>query len=235
VLVRLPETIKHKDPDKRIQLATAVDNVVKGFKSDRLRVPLVSSFLFNGGFTFFTTFFGVYLARKFGFTQDNTGDYFALVGLFIAIAQALVVPRVARIKLDFEVLRFAYFGLAVAMACYFLAGQKWQLYAIIPLFTLFNGLAMANQTSLISRSALPGRQGEAMGISSSVMNIAQVPASILVGFITGSFTSNTPLVVACTCIAAAGLVFVWRFRATYVAASPPASAHAPVVECDHLQ
>jgi MFS transporter, DHA1 family, tetracycline resistance protein len=227
VVLRLPETIKHRDPDKHIQLGTAAQNVVKGFRSERLRVPLVSSFLFNGGFTFFTTFFGVYLARKFGFTQDNTGDYFALVGLFIAFTQALVVPRVAARRTDFQVLRFSYFGLAVAMACYFLAGQRWQLYAIIPLFTLFNGLSMANQTSLISRSALPGRQGEAMGISSSVMNLAQVPASVLVGFITGSLTSNTPLVVACTCIAAGGLVFLWRFRPTYVRSSIPARTEAP--------
>jgi predicted MFS family arabinose efflux permease len=102
------------------------------------------------------------------------------------------------------------------MSGFFLAGSRWQLYALIPVFTLFNGLSMANQTSLISRSALPGRQGEAMGISSSVMNLAQVPASILVGYITGSVSSNTPLVVSCVCIAAAGLVFVAFFRPTYV-------------------
>jgi predicted MFS family arabinose efflux permease len=102
------------------------------------------------------------------------------------------------------------------MSAYFLANEKWQLWAIIPIFTSFNGLVMANQTSLISRSAEPGRQGEAMGISSSVMNLAQVPASILVGFITGSLTSATPLVVSTLCIAAAGVVFVVWFRPTYV-------------------
>ncbi len=228
VIARFPETIRHKDTNKHIEIGTAARNVVRGFRSDRLRVVLYSSFLFNAGFTFFTTFFGVYLARKFGFTQDNTGDYFALVGLFIALTQVLIVPRVARHRRDYQVLRFAFFGLAVAMSCYFLAGTKWQLYAIIPLFTTFNGLVMANQTSLISRSAEPGRQGEAMGISSSVMNLAQVPASILVGFITGSVTSNMPLVVSTTCIALAGLVFVIAFRPTYVSGSTDAAAPAPV-------
>ena len=113
------------------------------------------------------------------------------------------------------------------MAGYFLAGSKWQLYAIIPVFTFFNGLIMANQSSLISRSALPGRQGEAMGISSSVMNLAQVPASALVGYITGSVTSNTPLVVACACIAVAGLVFNAAFRPKYVSAAVGAPSGAP--------
>ena len=216
VLTRFPETIRHKDANKRIELGTAARNVARGFASERLRVPLATSFLFNAGFTFFTTFFGVYMARKFGFTQASTGDYFALVGLFIAVTQAVVVARVAKRLPDYKVLRFALFGLAMAMSGYFLAGHKWQLYAIIPVFTLFNGLSMANQTSLISRSALPGRQGEAMGMSSSVMNLAQVPASILVGYITGSITANTPLVVSCACIGVAGLVFLVAFRPTYV-------------------
>ena len=217
VITRFPETIRHKDLDKRIDITTSARNVVRGFASDRLRVPLMTSFLFNAGFTFFTTFFGVYLARKFAFTQAGTGDYFALVGLFIAVVQVVVVGRIAKRQTDYEVLRYAFFGVSIAMAGYFLAVDTWQLYAIIPFFTFFNGLCMANQSSLISRSALPGRQGEAMGISSSVMNLAQVPASVLVGYITGSVTSNTPLVVACGCIGAAGALFAIAFRATYVA------------------
>ena len=88
---------------------------------------------------------------------------------------------------------------------------------------------MANQTSLISRSAEPGRQGEAMGISSSVMNLAQVPASILVGFIAGSVSSNTPLVVSTLCIAAAGLVFVLGFKPTYVRDAVPGPEPAAAV------
>ena len=135
-------------------------------------------------------------------------DDFALVGLAIALSQTIVVPRMAKVLRDHQILKWSYFGLAFAMSGYFLAGSKWQMYAIIPVFTFFNGLNMANQSSLISRSAEMGHQGEAMGISSSVMNLAQVPASILVGYITGSISSNMPLIVstaACCCITC------WRF------------------------
>ena len=227
VLTRFPETIRHKDTSKKIDIGTAVQNVARGFRSERLRVPLTSSFLYNAGFTSFTTFFGVYIARKFGFTQSSTGDYFALVGISIAVIQVLVVGRVARKLPDYRVLRFSFFGLSACMAGYFLASGKWQLYAIIPVFSFFNGLCMANQSSLISRSALPGRQGEAMGISSSVMNLAQVPASVLVGYITGSVTANTPLVVSCVCIAAAGAVFSIVFRPKYVANTVGAPGAVP--------
>ncbi len=216
VITRFPETIRHKDANKKIDLATSGRNVIHGFASERLRVPLMTSFLFNAGFTFFTTFFGVYLARKFGFTQASTGDYFAIIGLAIAIMQALIVGQIAKRYVDYVILRYSFFGLAVGMAGYFLANATWQLYAIIPVFTFFNSLGLANQTSLISRSAIPGRQGEAMGISSSVTNLAQVPASVLVGYITGSVTSNAPLVVACACIAAAGIVFATLFKPKFV-------------------
>jgi DHA1 family tetracycline resistance protein-like MFS transporter len=174
VLTRFPETIARKDPDKRIAFGTSVSNVVRGFTSPRLRMPVVAERL----------------------------------------------P-------DHRALRFAFFGVAAAMSGFFLASSSWQLWALIPVFTFFNGLVMANQSSLISRSAEPGRQGEAMGISSSVMNLAQVPASILVGFITGSITSNTPLVVATVCIAAAGAVFVAFFRPTYVSTGQAGAATRP--------
>jgi MFS transporter, DHA1 family, tetracycline resistance protein len=227
VLTRFPETIRQKDPNKKVQLGTSVSNVVRGFSSDRFRVPLSASFLFNAGFTFFTTFFAVYLFRKFGFNQSSTGDYFALVGLSIAFMQAVVVGKLAQRLADFQILKFSMFGLAIAMSGYLVTTQKWQLYAIIPLFTLFNGLTFANTTSLISRSAIPGRQGEAMGIGNSVMNLAQVPASVLVGYITGSITSKTPLLVACLCIGAGGLVFILFFRPKYVTTTVGAPAGAP--------
>lgn len=226
IITRFPETNMHIDPDKHIALGASVRNVAQGFTSPRLRVPLLSSFLWNGGFTFFTTFFGVYLFNKFGFSQGNTGDYFAVVGLFIAVWQTTVVPRLAKAMPDYKVLRFSYFGLAFAMSGYFLAGSKWQLWAIIPVFTFFNGLSIANQTSLISRSAEMGKQGQAMGISSSITNLAQVPASVLVGFISASVASNMPLVVSTICIAVAGLAFLVFFRPTYVSQPvqwPPSS------------
>jgi len=222
IITRFPETNMHIDPDKHIALGASVRNVAQGFTSPRLRVPLLSSFLWNGGFTFF----GVYLFNKFGFSQGNTGDYFAVVGLFIAVWQTTVVPRLAKAMPDYKVLRFSYFGLAIAMSGYFLAGSKWQLWAIIPVFTFFNGLSIANQTSLISRSAEMGKQGQAMGISSSITNLAQVPASVLVGFISASVASNMPLVVSTICIAVAGLAFLVFFRPTYVSQPvqwPPSS------------
>jgi len=229
VLTTFPETLKEKFHGGRIKMGRSISNVVAGFKSDRLRVILATGFLFNAGFTFFTTFFGVYLRNSFDFSSAKIGDYFAIVGLFIAFSQAVVVARVAKKLADFKVLRFSLFGTAAMMLVYFLTptSSSAYLYMVIPFFTFFNGLTMANMSSLVSRSAEPGQQGQAMGIYSSVQSLAQVPASILVGYITSGITSSQPLLVSSVCIGLGGFVFATMFRPKYVS-DTVARAGAPV-------
>lgn len=228
ILTSLPETLVQKVEGGRIALGRALHNVRAGFTSDRLRVVLLAMFLFNGGFTFFTSFFGVYLRNNFGFNASKTGDYFAYVGIFIALAQAVLVRKVAPRLADWKVLRFSMFGTAAVLAIFFFAptGSNLWVYLPVPFFAAFNGLTMANAQSLVSRSAEFGRQGEAMGISSSVGSLAQVPASVLVGYITSGITSAQPLIVASLCITAAGLSFLLLFRPTYVSDAAPGAAPA---------
>jgi MFS transporter, DHA1 family, tetracycline resistance protein len=216
ILWIFPETHKNKDTNRSIDLAKSVSNVVRGFTSPRLRIPLVSAFFFNAGFTFFTSYFGVYLASRFGYTQSDTGDFFAVVGLFISFAQGVIVGKVAKRLPDYKVLRFSMFAVSAVLGVYFIVNTTWPLYATIPVFTVFNGLTMANTGSLISRSAEPGRQGEASGIYSGVQNLAQVPASALIGYVAGSVAMNAPLVAASGFIFLAGIIFVLRFKPTFV-------------------
>jgi DHA1 family tetracycline resistance protein-like MFS transporter len=229
VLTTFPETLKEKFHGGKLNATQAISNVIIGFKSERLRAVLLTGFLFSAGFTFFTTFFGIYLRNNFHFGSSKTGDYFAIVGLFIAFSQAVLVARVSKKLSDYSVLRFSLFGNASMMLLYFVVPTSFSfgLYMVIPFFTAFNGLTMANMTSLISRSAEPGKQGQAMGIYSSVQSLAQVPASILVGYITTSITSSQPLVVASVCIALGGLCFVFLFKPTYVSPSVGAPTGAP--------
>ena len=229
VLTTFPETLKEKFHAGKLNATQAISNVIIGFKSDRLRSVLLTGFLFSAGFTFFTTFFGIYLRNNFHFGSSKTGDYFAIVGLFIAFSQAVLVARVSKKLSDYSVLRFSLFGNASMMLLYFVVPTTFSfgLYLVIPFFTAFNGLTMANMSSLISRSAEPGQQGQAMGIYSSVQSLAQVPASILVGYITTSITSSQPLIVASVCIALGGLCFVFLFKPTYVSPSVGAPTGAP--------
>ncbi len=223
VFFRLPETLVHKRSGK-LELSKAVRNVQEGFSSPRLRPVLTTAFFWVCGFTFFTTFFGVYVKNKFGFSQSKTGDYFAIVGVFIAITQGALVGVVAKKLADYKVLRFSIFGQVVALTAYCLITRSAILYLFIPVLALFQGLSMANLTSLMSRSAEMGRQGEAMGIYSSVSSLAQVPASVLVGYVASSVSSNTPLVAGAGLTLAAGILFWLLFKPGFVAATATGAA-----------
>ena len=226
VITTLPETIQAKSNNK-VQFTRSVRNVISGFASPRIRVPLAAAFLWGGGFTFFTTFFGVYLRNKFFFTQSQTGDYFAIVGIFIALTQGAVVGVIAKKLPDHRVLRFSILFNGLAMLGYVAATSKLTLYLFIPVLALFQGLTQANISSLISRSAEPGKQGEVMGVYSSVSSLAQVPASALVGYITSGIGSNTPLVVSSILIILSAAVFVTLFRPRYLTDAHPGTASAP--------
>ena len=117
-------------------------------------------------------------------------------------------------------LRFAIIFQSAALAAYFVVNKSSQLYLFIPLLALFQGLSQANLSSFMSRLAVPGQQGEAMGIYSSVTSLAQVPAAILVGYVANSVTSNTPLKIAAGLTLAAGLFFALAHKSRRGTPSP---------------
>jgi MFS transporter, DHA1 family, tetracycline resistance protein len=225
VFLRFPETL-HVKSTRKIDFTQSISNVRKGFASDRLRVALMTAFLWTCGFTFFTTFFGVYLRNRFGFSQSKTGDYFAIVGLFIAIVQGGIVGVVAKKRQDFRVLKISIVLQAVVLSTFALISKSALLYATIPFLALFQGLSQANLSSLMSRSAEPGRQGETMGIFSSVSSLAQVPASILVGYIASGYASTMPLKVAAGMTLLAGVVYIALFKPKFLASAPTGPAPA---------
>ena len=206
----LPETLKVRKT-ARIDFSRPFHNVVTAFSRPGLRSVMPTSFLFTAGFTFFTTFFGVVLAQKFNFSVSNTGDYFAYVGLWIAIAQGVFVGIVAKRFKDYQVLRVSVFITAVSLLSYAMipAGEYRWLFLIPPVLALGNGLTMAFTASLISRITPKELQGESLGINSSVMALAQAIPAIMAGYI-AAIGVNVPIFVASIIITLAGISF-WIF------------------------
>lgn len=206
----LPETLKIKST-KRIDIAKPFHNIASALTRPGLRSIMPSSFLFTAGFTFFTTFFGVVLAQKFAFGVGNTGDYFAYVGLWIAIVQGALVGVVSKRFKDYQVLRVSMFISAIALLGYVFipAGEYKWLFLVPPLLSVGNGLTMAFNSSIISRITPKNLQGEAMGINSSVMALAQSIPAAMSGYI-ATIGINVPIMVASGVIACAGIAF-WIF------------------------
>ena len=89
------------------------------------------------------------------------------------------------------------------------AGEYKWLFLVPPLLSVGNGLTMAFNSSIISRITPKNMQGEAMGINSSVMALAQSIPAAMSGYI-AAIGINVPIMVASGVITLAGIAF-WVF------------------------
>jgi DHA1 family tetracycline resistance protein-like MFS transporter len=197
VVFLLPETLKQKSKELTLHWTKSIRNIA------------TVNFLFQAGFTFFTTFFSVFLITKFNFTQGSIGNYFAYVGVWIAFAQAVITRKVSGKFNEQEILRFALIGTGIFILAQFLPHQWWGLLLVTPFFAIFNGLSQANLTSLVSRSVGPERQGEILGINASVQALAQTIPPILSGYIAATVAARAPIFVSGITIILAGIIFIF--------------------------
>lgn len=191
---------------KKISFSKSIENIRRGFALPGLKNLFGVSFLFNAGFTFFTTFFSVFLIVKFGFNEAKIGNFFGYVGVWSVFTQAVVTRFMAKRFKPEAILSVSLFACAFMLLMYFLPRESWQLYLIPPFFSLAAGLSMVNLGTLISNRTDRTTQGEIMGISASITALAQSIPPILSGLIASLLTPTTPILIA------SGIVFIgWIF------------------------
>ena len=196
VLLFFPETRASVQEVIRIRWGRSFHNIARALTLRGMRGLFVTSLLYNSGFSFLTSFFSVYLIRRFGFSQGNIGDFFAYMGLWIVITQAVITRKVAIRASEPVVLRVTLAGTAIATILFFVPHVWWQLLFIAPILAINNGLTHANLLGLISRSADRSIQGEILGINASMQAIAQAIPPILSGFVAATFNPEMPILVS---------------------------------------
>ena len=211
IIICLAETFKLKK-DKKIIWGQSVKNIIRAFNIRELRILFTTVFLFQSGFTFFTTFFSVFLITKFGFTQSNTGNFFAYLGVWLVITQGFLTRIIAKKFSEKKVLRITLISTGVFILAYLLPSVWWGLLIVTPFFAFANGLSQANITGLISNSVGPETQGEILGINASVAAMAQAIPAMLTGFIAASLTPSSPSIVAAGVIILGGIIFIVAYR-----------------------
>ncbi len=206
VLIVLPETHQHIDHHLRLTWNKSIDNIRQAVANPRLRVLFSSEFLFWSGFTFFTTFFQILLIKKLGFNISQAGDFFAFLGLWIAIAQVVVVPLVGKYLKSHQILKFSIAANGLALLALLLPTNSLELYMVAPFISIFIGLTMANASALVSLTASKKNQGEVLGIEASVQALSQAIPAIIAGYV-ATFGVATPVMVGGFVMLAGGLLF----------------------------
>ncbi|MGZ4920428.1 MAG: MFS transporter, partial [Halobacteriota archaeon] len=191
VIALLPETLAHAKRGLKIQWSRSLSDVLHAYTYRDFRALFTTAFLFQGGFTFYTTFIGVYFINKFNFTSGNIGDFLAYVGLWIVISQGLILRKLTRYA-DYKVLRITLVVTGVLVLAFFLPTASWQLLLVVPFFGIANGLSQAFLPTIISRSADQSIQGEILGINASVAALAQSIPPIIAGYLAAEIVAQAP-------------------------------------------
>jgi len=211
VLFILPETHKHINKQLKMAWGKSIENIRHAATHPSLRVIFTSEFLFWGGFTFFTTFFQILLIKKLGFKVSNIGDFFAYIGICIALTQGLLTPILAKRFSNRQILRVSIPGMGFALFLQTLPHNTTQLLMTAPFIALFNGLTIANMSALVSLSADAKVQGEVLGIEASVQALAQAIPAIIAGYI-AILGVSVPVVVGGSVILAGGIIFNFLYH-----------------------
>lgn len=206
------ETNKHIDTARVLTLSRAIRNIEKAFSLKSLRPLFITNFLFQGGFSFYVTFAGVFFLTRFGFTEANIGNYFAYIGLWIIFTQTILTRIVSRYLSEKEILRNTIMIVGVAILIVTTLHDSHYLYFVAPFMAMAMGLTQANMTALISRASDANVQGEILGINGSVASLATAFPPLFAGLIAGYFDAHAPLVIASITIISAGLYFINHLR-----------------------
>lgn len=206
------ETNKHIDTTRVLTFLKAVRNIEKAISLKTIRPLFITNFLFQGGFSFYMTFAGVFFLTRFGFSETNIGNYFATIGMWIIFTQMIVTRLVAKYFSEKEVLRNTILVVSLAIFTITTLHDSVWLYAVAPFMAFAMGLTQSNLMALISRSADATVQGEILGINGSVAALANTLPPLLAGILAASFAPQAPLVLSAFVIALSGFYFINHLR-----------------------
>lgn len=195
----------------KVNLLTGVKNLKKAFTHENLKVIFAVVLLWTFGFAFFTQFFQVFLYEKFQYTQSQIGDFFAYIGIWVAIVQGVLTKPVSKRFTPKQTLSFSLIGVSIIIFAYTLVPNSDWFLLLVPIMAICNGLSYPNTTALVSNSAGKDMQGEILGINQSIQSIGIAIPALIAGFIAVN-GANVPVIVGSILIFAAWLVLILKFK-----------------------
>lgn len=201
-----PETLKEKSRAK-LTLTKAFTNVRDAFKMPGLRVSYITVLLYALGFTFFTSFFNVFLVNRLGYNQRGIGLVFALLGASLFVVDVFLIQRLKERFGSAGVLRVVFFGAGAALLTLAFVTSTWEIVLLLPVFALFEGLVRPNLSGLISTGQAANDQGRLLGISSSLQSFGRTVPPLISGPLAAATSPAVSIMVAGGVLLVAGGVF----------------------------
>ena len=204
------ETLKQAT-HQRVHPFMGFEHIAKSFKMPALRTIFLVVFLHALGFAFYTQFMPVFLVQKFAMSPTQIGLLFGFVGIWIALSQGLFTRITARYLNPVQTLRKSLFLLSAILFIVPFVPSTALLYLSQPFVAIFEGLTFPNSTAVVSQTAKPTEQGEAMGVTQSLRALGQAIPSLVAGFLV-SINENLAILTGAVIILLAWAAFMISFR-----------------------
>jgi DHA1 family tetracycline resistance protein-like MFS transporter len=209
VFFNYKETLKLRRVVK-IDMFTGFKNIKAAFSYHKLRIMFLVVFLLNIGHNFFTQFFQVFLMGKFGFSQSKVADFFAYMGIWIAISQGGLMRLLSKRFSSPSILKVTMVCASFILPLLILPTKPIWLYFIIPFVAMLQGMNQPNTSAIISNLSEKGKQGEILGINQSMQSLAQSIPPIIAAFAT-TININLPIMFSAVSTLLAWVLFTLFF------------------------
>ena len=164
-------------------------NRIKEINPGRIiKLIFAMKLLFSIMMAFYVATIALFLIDLFQFNERQLGTFMLVVGLFLAINQAVVSKLFIR---KFGAGRTLLIGMAltfVGLFCITLTENMWLYIAFYYVLNLGLSLSFPTFNSLISTHADPEKQGEIMGVSESLGSLAMASFPVLAAGLYGWFS-----------------------------------------------
>jgi DHA1 family tetracycline resistance protein-like MFS transporter len=209
VMFALPETHHRTNKEMaRFDILKGIKNVKSALQDVQARSLFATNFLVQLGFSGFTSFIGILLLQKFGYTELEIGTFFGFVGFWIIITQVGILRFVSKYYSEKNIIPTSLLILILSMLAYAFTQNIYVIYAAIPFVAIGMGLTNVNLLALISKNVGEEKQGVTLGLNSSVQALALGIGPLCAGIVAAGIGIAAPFVFAALCIAGARIVFV---------------------------
>lgn len=130
--------------------------------------------------------------------------------MWVVVTQLFLLRIITKHYSERTILRVSLLLLASSLCLYPFMPSGLYLYLLVPLTAIGNGLSIANMSALISKGVSDGKQGAALGISSSLQALSAGTAPLLAGLGSSMLGLTMPFIVASLLIVSSWSVLFLR-------------------------
>jgi DHA1 family tetracycline resistance protein-like MFS transporter len=185
-------------------------NIQNAYKNLSLRTIFIIIFILATGFSLYLQNFQSLLIDIYKLSKLEIGLALLYVGLWIALAQGLILRGLLKYFKPWQILQFSIPLMGVSFLLLLLTKSTFSFFCLVPFLCMSQGCTFPNTLSIISNNTPSESQGEALSINQSVQSLAS-SMPLLLAYLASHYQSFT-LLFGATCSFLAYAIYMSKLK-----------------------